>query len=168
MSEMSDLNPADPLDKMVAQAAEMAADVFARDGQLMPVWIVETLDSGFILPTPWCSPREKYAMIDVLRAMFADVGAVRYVVIVEAWMAKVDGKKGEAPPRIEPSKHPNRVEAAVIMGSDKAGRSRMITRKIIRPKKAPAYLGEIRLIGARPSEMLGGDMVDLLVDKKQH
>jgi len=135
MSEMSDLNPADPLDKMVAQAAEMAADVFARDGQLMPVWIVETLDSGFILPTPWCSPREKYAMIDVLRAMFADVGAVRYVVIVEAWIAKVDGKKGEAPPRIQASKHPNRIEAAVICGSDRAGRSRMITREIVRPKE---------------------------------
>jgi hypothetical protein len=117
---------------------------FIRDGVLEPMWFAETKDDDkFAFSAIW---DDKDTQMELVREVFKLRDVVRYIFIDEAWAVYADLKEAPEVERLaaagQLSTHAKRREIVVFTGEDEFGEM-SAERPIIRPKDAPAYLGDM-------------------------
>lgn len=163
---MTDLN------KLLRDAAEFAEQVFKDKGEVRPMYIVETKGGEHIpINVPFTSPEQKGIAFVALRALFREMGVVRYVVMVEAWVLRMspDASRGDAERRTSEAyrkygsleHHPDRDEVINYLAEDIEGRTLQAFHRILRPEHGPAVLMPLEMMEADHAE---GRMTGLLKD----
>lgn len=92
----------------------------------------------FAIPTPLY---ESDNIEGFMRKMLASIGATKYAVVCEAWLAQVDPQANPELMKVAPSKREDRREAAVVYVVDADGASITMSEIIRAPDEAPR-LGE--------------------------
>jgi hypothetical protein len=145
--------------RCAAQAAYTANDNPSYEHP--PMWTAHSPEGTFLIATPWTDEESKQKTLVMLRLMFAVKGVTHYVLFSEAWRASDRGEDGKT----EPSKHPDRVECAHVIGADRSGRVMGYSWDIIREPGKPPRLsdkdnmvidGERVHITGRMTELLNG------------
>jgi hypothetical protein len=91
--------------------------------------------------------------------MFAVKGVTHYVLFSEAWRASDRGEDGKT----EPSRHPDRVECAHVIGADRRGRVMGYSWDIIRePGKPPRLSDKDNMVINGERVQITGRMTQLL------
>jgi hypothetical protein len=73
------------LDKLLEHGKEAAEHLFEKQGNVLPMWIAET-ESGSIAPIIMPMLMDKDKSAELIKGALQEVGAVRYVSILEAWI----------------------------------------------------------------------------------
>lgn len=155
------------LQKLFEAAKGFAADQFRAKGEFIPMFVAETRD-GTIAPiaAPFTSQTEKVMMAGMIRLLFKKLDVVRYVFIVEVWMAKISGdavKDYDGPP---PSEHPDRYEAIALLAEEAGNALGMcgqfkITRRGNKKPKLDKFEQFDKGMGSgRFADMLGGRILN--------
>lgn len=133
------------LRELVEFASETSVEVFARDGQHHPVWMI-VFDDGemHVMPTPFNNAREKRTWASALRSAFKEFRVKRFVFICEMWAYSLpaDTKEIDLNTVTPASEHPDRQECILISGEDVNGEAMMVMRRIIREPGKPPRLAE--------------------------
>jgi hypothetical protein len=145
--------------EMIETIDVYAEKTFAKHGEVMPCWLVETKDGQIGLLSP---PHEdKDLCMALVRALFEVIEVRCYVYISEAWTLQTTNKS-EREARIIANRgiadHPDRNEILLYAAEDENGMI-MAHRNIIRLADAKPTLAPIEY--DKPSEM-EGRMVGLL------
>lgn len=114
---------------MIDAARQHAERVLVGDkgAELMPVWCVLTkTGQSAIIATPFFGEESKGQIAEAMRDFMRRVGAVRYTMASEAWLAS-----GKSPDGRPPKDRDDRIEVVMICGCGK-GESQMRTFEIIR------------------------------------
>jgi len=114
---------------------EMAKDAFARfgsSGTLAATFlVVPSAGKAFMVAPGWEDNEMKARMLVELRAMFREMGVVRYAVVTEAWVAPlVDDPRGQV---VRPGEHPSRKEVISLVAVERGGEKLSGYREILRP-----------------------------------
>lgn len=145
---------------MIEYASGWAGTRFAKVGAIAPFWHAMTASGEtLVLAPPF---QNKDASAAFFRALFKERDVVRYVMIDEAWLAKIDPSEKEHYNRRGVRSHPQRVEIVMFNGEDHEGGQIMAYRRIERPNNGPAYLGPLEWQRYNESE---GRFVGLLPTK---
>jgi hypothetical protein len=148
------------LQELFAHAAEHAADLFCKLGELQPMWhTIDSADHHIVMLTPWFSHEEKHNVVAHLRQLFREQEVQRYVFMCEAWETVVPTLEQvkEWVGRID--KHPDRREIITIVAEDRNGKSLAGCYYILRPEHGPAKLSPLKMNEASES---AGQLVGLL------
>lgn len=129
-----------------------------KETTMMPAWCILT-ESGqtAIIATPFFDDPTKDAVAAAMRVLMAEVGAIRYTMVSEAWLAT-----GKTPDRRAPSERDDRVEVIMIWGCGKGNDAQMRTYEMIRDWETGSVT-ELRLMEG-DSEIVGGRFIGLLGD----
>src|SRR5215470_7616114 len=81
-----------PLDALIRRVSRMAEQMFDKQGDVDPIWLVETANgeqhaivSPIIAPSPLAGAAVKDRIADEMRKHFAEHDVVRYACAMEAW-----------------------------------------------------------------------------------
>lgn len=116
--------------------------MFTDNGQVEPMWIIETKHEGCILvATPWTSREEKELTIQAITAIMKSKQATRYIFMSEAW--EVTGLDGKIPESValgaSVASHPDRQEILILTAEDHE--KQVIRRmRILRPEQGKPHL----------------------------
>src|SRR5512143_2492056 len=109
------------LEEIFDHGKEAARHIFDMQGEIQPMWIVET-KKGEIVPMMVQITNDKDKASEAIKRALRKLGAVRYVSMIEAWALDV-GKDKKIPESIKLgapiSQHPDRREIVTINAEDK-------------------------------------------------
>jgi hypothetical protein len=84
-----------PLEALIRRCSRMAEQMFDRQGDVDPIWLVETaggeqhvIVSPIIAPSALAASDYKDRLIEQMREKFAELGVVRYARASECWTVK--------------------------------------------------------------------------------
>jgi hypothetical protein len=129
------------LEEMIRLAEEQARRVLVgTKEQLIPQWLLASLDRTMIVATPWGGDDEKHLVIGVMRAMMREEQVHAYSLLVEAWFAHEKVPEGTSPDSFKyrglpPSQRPDRKESVVAMATNRYGKHLHRHWEIVRGKK---------------------------------
>jgi hypothetical protein len=148
-----------PLHALLRRVSRMAEQMFDKQGDIGPIWLVETVSgeqqiivSPVMAPSPLAGAAEKDRIAAKMREHFAENDAVRYAVAIEAWtLADPERKQMRTEEQAELeyaamgytlANHPNRREVVLFEAEDG---TEVLTafRDIIRPAHGKPYLGKL-------------------------
>jgi len=136
------------LDKLLEHGKEAAEHLFEKQGNVLPMWIAED-EAGTIAPIIMPLLEDKNKSATIIKQTLQEIGAVRYVSILEAWIYEprkdeVDERylSGEIPVR----EHPDRREVIMIVAEDKRESISGLF-YILRPEHGEAKLSPFKELG---------------------
>jgi hypothetical protein len=147
-----------PLDALIRRVSRMAEQMFDRQGDVDPIWLVETASgeqhtivTPIIAPSPLAAVTEKDRTAAKMREYFAEHDIVRYAFAMEAWI--LAGPERKQVPTEEQAAleyaamgslahHPDRREAVIIEAED-GTEGLTALRNIVRPAHGKAYLDKL-------------------------
>lgn len=139
------MTPLTELQDFFAVAADLAARMFRKSGEILPMWHAVTgNDEHLVIATPWSNDEEKDITQRGLRRMFQVQCVKRFAFICEAWTAELktiaEAKEG---PR--PSEHPDRREVLMISAEDRWGNALSGFFYILRPEHGDSTLSPLHM-----------------------
>jgi hypothetical protein len=139
----------------------MAEQIFDKQGDIDPIWLVETASgeqhgivTPVVAPSPLAAHKHKDAINEMMRAKFAELDVVRYARAVEAWAAPnfvaLDSTREQqglayAALGYTLKNHPDRREI-IELEADDGTEVLTALRDIIRPAHGKPYLGKLGAI----------------------
>jgi hypothetical protein len=167
-----------PLDALVRRVSRMAKQMFDRQGDIYPMWLVENASgeqhvivSPIIAESPLVAHDVKDRIAAEMRAHFAENDIVRYAHAMEAWtlhkpeqreMTTEQAALEYAAMGDTLANHPNRREI-VIFEADDGTELLTALRDIIRPPHGKPYLGKLGPI--ERMDHISGRWLNLLPNK---
>lgn len=107
------------LNEMIDAAVEQVTQGLRENREIQPTWLCECGDGSRIVHvTPFGNTEEKQVVVDVMRALFASLGATSFVYVCEAWVATSPVGGDMTTP---PSQRPDREEVVMFLAGDDAG-----------------------------------------------
>lgn len=134
--------------------------------ELIPQWLLASLDGVEIVATPWGGGNEKYLAIEVMRNMMRAKQVHAYSLLVEAWFVNEKVPEGQTPEGVKyrgppPSERPDRKESVCAMAANRYGKHLHRHWEIIRDKKGRC--AELRLMTEYEDRISG--IFDSLLDE---
>jgi hypothetical protein len=146
-----------PLEALLRRVSRVAEQMFAKQGDVDPLWLVETasgeqqtLVTPIVGPTPLAAAEQKERIAAKMRELFTENGVVRYARAMEAWTLKAPQQAMTeeqvglfyAGLGYTFATHPDRREIICIEGEDASG-ALTAFREIIRPPHGKPHLGQL-------------------------
>ena len=139
---------------LIENASDWAEKIFARKGQILPMWHAVTSNGEHVVMDAPSSDKDTSAVI--VRAFFELNDVVRCLFIDEAWTAQggEELRKWVEEHNQQIATYPNRVEVVAFMGEDDADGMITAHRRIIRGQGKPK-LGSLEYIDWAGGESSG-------------
>ncbi|MBO0710391.1 MAG: hypothetical protein J2P47_03820 [Acetobacteraceae bacterium] len=148
------------LETLVETLTEHVVKIFEENGELVPMWLLETDDGKLIaVMTPILDPGDKDQVVFAIRVLLKKYKAVRYAVGIETWFANESPETFKNAPM--PSERADRKEGIVISAEDHNGETYGVLREIDRSN------GTITLKPAEQFSANFGRFVGLLKEYNQ-
>jgi hypothetical protein len=155
-----------PLDALIRRVSRMAEQMFDKQGEIDPIWLVESANgeqrvivSPITAPSGLAGAAYKDALSEKMREIFAEHDVARYARAMECWIAPLGGNTDEqvaqryAALGYSLENHPQRREI-VLLEADDASEFLQAKRAIIRPPHGRPYLDKLGEI-VRPPKVSG-------------
>ncbi len=142
------------LDELIDYAADVARELFGRQGFLAPIYLCEQKNGDHWLALPTEYGEDKDLLAGTMREVFKTHDVQRYVSITEVWTSALPPKDGSSL-----ATNPDRGEALWLCAEDKV-ETRAAEMTILRPKRGKPKLSSLRkfpgtfAIGGRLSGLL--------------
>jgi len=148
-----------PLDALIRRVSRMAEQIFDKQGDIDPIWLVETVSgeqhmivSPIVAPSPLASHDLKDRIAEKMREYFAEHDIIRYARATEAWTLNHSKEMTPEQHALQYAAmgytyvhHPDRREVVAFYAEDDT-EVLIALRDIIRPAHGKPYLGELGLI----------------------
>lgn len=130
------------LQELFEQAQQTATSIFEKDGDLHPMWHLQTAGGeNLLVSTPWGDDDEKKYTIEMLKILFAERNVVRFVFMTEVWFKAVPLDQNVREVQLPISNHVDRKEALWLLGVDRNTAEEItLTREINRESGKPMLM----------------------------